>query len=156
MKYIPMTIDGEKKLRKKLKHLKNKKRKQIIKSISEARKFGDLKENSEYHSAKEEQILCEKKIIDIENKLLNALIIDTSKINNKQQITFGSTITILNLKNQKISKYKIVGDDESNIKKKLISISCPLSRGLIGKKTHEITTIKTPNGNIKYKIINIK
>ncbi len=156
MKHVPMTIEGEKKLRKKLENLKNKKRKQITNSISEARKFGDLKENAEYHAAKEEQILCEKKIRDIENKLIHALIIDISKINKKKQITFGSTITILNLNNKNISKYCIVGDDESNIKKKLISISCPLARGLIGKKINDITKIKTPKGNIKYKIINIE
>ncbi len=155
MNKIPMTIKGEKKLRKKLEILKNIKRPQIILLISEARKFGDLKENAEYHAAKEEQLICEKKIIEIENKLINAQIIDIYKIKNKNKIIFGSKVKIKNLKNKNIFKYRIVGDDEANIKKKLISINSPLSRKLIGKKINNIISVKTIYGNIKYKILKI-
>ncbi len=156
MNKIPMTIKGEKKLRKKLEILKNIKRPQIISLIAEARKFGDLKENSEYHAAKEEQLICEKKITEIENKLINAQIIDISKINSKNKIRFGSKVKIKNLKNKNIFTYRIVGDDEANIKKKLISINSPLSRELIGKKINNKILVKTIKGNIKYKILKIK
>ncbi len=155
MEYTLMTIQGEKKIRKKLNFLIKIKRPQIINLISEARKFGDLKENAEYHSAKEEQVICEKKIKELERKLINAKIIDISKLNNKKKIYFGSKVTIINLKNKKKFTYRIVGDYESNIKKQLISINSPLAKGLIGKKKNEITKIKTPIGYIKYKIINI-
>ncbi len=156
MNRVLMTINGEKKLRKKLNILKNIKRPQIISLICEARKFGDLKENAEYHAAKEEQILCEKKIKEIEEKLINAQIIDINKIKKKKKILFGSNVTLINLNNNKKVKYCIVGDDEANIKKNLISINSPLSKKIIGKKKNKIISIKTLNGNIKYKIINVK
>ncbi len=156
MKRILMTIKGEKKLRKKLKYLKEIKRPSIILSISKAREFGDLKENSEYHAAKEEQIICEKKIKEIEKKLFYANIIDISKIKNNKKIIFGSLITLINLNNNKKIIYRIVGDDESNIKKKLISINSPLSKKLLGKKNNKTITLNTIKGNIKYKIISIK
>ncbi len=151
-----MTKEGEKKLRKKLKYLKEIKRPSIIISISKAREFGDLKENSEYHAAKEEQIICENKIKDIEKKLFYAQIIDISKNKNKKKIMFGSLIKLINLNNKKKITYRIVGDDESNIKKNLISINSPLAKKLLGKKKKNIISLKTIKGNIKYKIINIK
>ncbi len=151
-----MTIKGEKKLRNILNILKQTKRPQILKLIKEARKFGDLKENAEYHAAKEEQFICEKKIREIEIKLLNAQIIDISKLKIKNKIIFGSTVTIKNLKNNNIFIYRIVGDDESDIKKKLISINSPLSKQLINKKINDIIIVNTPMGKIKYKILNIK
>ncbi len=151
-----MTIKGEKKLRNILNILKQTKRPQILKLIKEARKFGDLKENAEYHAAKEEQFICEKKIREIEIKLLNAQIIDISKLKIKNKIIFGSTVTIKNLKNNNIFTYCIVGDDESDIKKKLISINSPLSKQLINKKINDIILVNTPMGKIKYKILNIK
>ncbi len=156
MNYILMTIKGEKNLRKKLEFLKKNKRPHIISLISNARKFGDLKENAEYHAAKEEQIICEKKIKEIEYKLMYAKIIDVSKIDKKNKIVFGSKIKILNINIKKIFTYYIVGDDESNIKKKLISINSPLIKALIGKKKNDIIIINTPKGKVKYKIINIK
>ncbi len=155
MIHILMTIKGEKKLRKKLKYLKNIKRSKIISLISKARKFGDLKENSEYNAAKEEQIICENKIKEIEYKIINAKIIDISKIKSKK-IVFGSKIKLINLNNKRTYKYNIVGDDESNLKKKLISINSPLIKGLIGKKKNDIILINTPGGKVKYKILNIK
>ncbi len=155
MKKIIMTIEGKKKLEKKLKILKEKKRPKIIKSISKAIEFGDLKENSEYHSAKEEQIICEKKIKEIEEKLINAYVINTNKIKNYDKIIFGVKIKLINLNNKKKITYKIVGEDESNIKKKLISINSPLIKKLIGKKKKDIITINTQKGKIKYKVIDI-
>ncbi len=156
MNRILMTLKGEKKLLKKLKYLKEIKRPLITQSISKAREFGDLKENSEYHSAKEEQTICEKKIKEIEKKLFYAHIIDISKNKNKNKIMFGSLITLINLNNNKKIIYRIVGDDESNIKKKLISVNSPLTKKLLGKKKKEIISLKTIKGNIKYKIINIE
>ncbi len=156
MNRILMTLEGEKKLRKKLKYLKEIKRPLIISSISKAREFGDLKENSEYHAAKEEQTICEKKIKEIEKKLFYAHIIDISKNKNKEKIIFGSLITLINLNNKKKFIYRIVGDDEANIKKKLISINSPLTKKLLGKKKKEIISLKTLKGNIKYKILNIE
>ncbi len=156
MKRILMTLKGEKKLYKKLKYLKEIKRPLIICAISKAREFGDLKENSEYHSAKEEQIICEKKIKEIENKLFYAHIIDISKNKNKNKIIFGSLITLINLKNNKKFTYRIVGDDEANIKKRLISINSPLIKKILGKKKKDIISLKTFKGKIKYKILNIK
>ncbi len=156
MTRILMTLKGEKKLLKKLKYLKEIKRPLITNSISKAREFGDLKENSEYHAAKEEQSICEKKIKDIEKKLFYAHIIDISKNKNNNKIIFGSLITLINLNNNKKIIYRIVGDDESNIKKKLISINSPLAKKLLGKKKKKIISLKTFKGKIKYKIINIK
>ncbi len=151
-----MTTKGEKKLRKKLKYLKEIKRPKIISLISQAREFGDLKENSEYQSAKEEQNICEKKIKEIETKLFYANIIDISKNKNKKKIIFGSLITLINLNNNNKIIYRIVGDDESNIKKKLISVNSPLAKKILGKKKNKIISLHTINGKIKYKIINIE
>ncbi|NIH41076.1 MAG: transcription elongation factor GreA [Buchnera aphidicola (Periphyllus aceris)] len=150
-----MTIQGEKKLRKELDELKKIKRPKIIKSISEARAFGDLKENAEYHAAKEEQSFCERRIQEIEYKLSNAHIIDVKKMCIHKKIFFGATVKILNIKSKKIYKYKIVGDDEADFKKKLISINSPMAKGLMKKKKNELAVIKTPIGFVSYKILKI-
>ncbi|AAO27066.1 transcription elongation factor GreA [Buchnera aphidicola str. Bp (Baizongia pistaciae)] len=153
---IPMTILGVEKLRKELEMLKTIKRPKIIKSIIEARQHGDLKENSEYHAAREEQGFCEGRIKEIELKLSKARIIDITKVKNNGVIIFGSTVTILNLTSNQEFTYRIVGDDESNFKRKLISINSPMSRGLVGKKVSDVATIKTPVGDVKYKILKIE
>lgn len=153
--FIPMTVRGAEKLLEELKQLKNIKRPRIIQSIAEAREHGDLKENAEYHSAREEQSFCEGRIKEIELKLSNAQIIDIKTIANTGRIVFGATIQILNIKSNEKYTYKIVGDDESNFKKHLISINSPISRGLIGKKIDDIVNISTPGGNVKYKILKI-
>ncbi|CAL4321724.1 transcription elongation factor GreA [Buchnera aphidicola] len=155
-KEIPMTLNGEKKLRKELEFLKNVKRPLIIKEISKARAHGDLKENAEYQSAKEEQSFCEGRIQEIEFKLSNSYIIDVKKIITKNRVVFGSTVTILQIKSKKKFIYQIVGDDEANFKKKLISVNSPMSRGLIGKKNNEIAIIETPLGCVEYKILKIE
>ncbi|XBC38542.1 MAG: transcription elongation factor GreA [Buchnera aphidicola (Melaphis rhois)] len=154
--YIPMTSLGVEKLRKKLEILKKIKRPKIIASIIEARQHGDLKENAEYHAAKEEQSFCEGKIKEIELKLSKIRVIDVTLIKNCGIVIFGSTVTICNLDTNKSVTYRIVGDDESDFKLNLISINSPMSRGLIGKKIGNIAVIKTPSGDVKYKILNIE
>ena len=152
---IPMTVYGENKLRLELQELKSVQRPRIIEAISEARKQGDLKENAEYHFAREQQSLIECKIKDTEVKLSNAQIIDIKKINNMGTVTFGATVKLLNIETSKNTSYKIVGEDEANIKTQLISISSPLSRALIGKAKNENVILNTPTGEVKYKIISI-
>ncbi|WP_284443398.1 transcription elongation factor GreA [Buchnera aphidicola] len=155
MNLIPMTVRGAEKLRQELKKLKSIKRPRIITAIAEAREHGDLKENAEYHSAREEQSFCEGRIKEIESKLSNSQIIDITKISNDGRVIFGSTVEILNIKNNEKFIYQIVGDDESDFKKNLISINSPIARGLIGKKNNDIVIIHTPGGDVKYKILKI-
>ncbi|WDI78342.1 transcription elongation factor GreA [Candidatus Purcelliella pentastirinorum] len=156
MKKTPMTLRGAKKLRKKLDKLKKIKRPHIISLIAEARKHGDLKENAEYYSAREEQGFCEGKIQEIETKLANAQIIDIKKIPNNGKIIFGTTVTILNINLKKKFTYRIVGDDEANLKENLISVNSPIARGLICKIIGDHTIIQTPCGKIKYKILQVE
>ncbi|QJC35098.1 transcription elongation factor GreA [Enterobacteriaceae endosymbiont of Donacia piscatrix] len=156
MNQIPMTLQGIKKLREELKKLKNIERPKIVNAIIEARKHGDLKENAEYQSARELQSFCEGRIKEIENKLSNANVIDITKITHNNKVIFGSTVSIINTLTNKIISYKIVGNDESDLKNNLISIDAPLSRALISRKKNNIVEVKTPRGIIKYKILNIK
>ncbi|WP_261979701.1 transcription elongation factor GreA [Buchnera aphidicola] len=155
MNLIPMTARGAEKLRQELQKLKSIKRPRIIAAIAEAREHGDLKENAEYHSAREEQSFCEGRIKEIEAKLSNSQIIDITKLSNNGRVIFGSTVTILNIKNQEKFTYQIVGDDEADFKKNLISINSPMSRGLIGKKNNSTVVISTPGGEVEYKILKI-
>ena len=152
---IPMTLRGAKKLQKELKELKSIKRPRIINAIAEAREHGDLKENAEYHSAREEQSFCEGRIKEIELKLSNSQIIDIKKISNNGRVIFGSTVAILNTKENKKFTYQIVGDDEADFKRNLISINSPMARGLIGKEINNVAVICTPGGNVEYKILKI-
>lgn len=156
LNYIPMTLKGFNKLKKELKKLKYNKRPRIINAISVARQLGDLKENSEYHAAREEQSFCEHKIRQIEMKLSRAKVINIKKILYRNLVIFGSTVTVLQVRSDNIFKYTIVGDDEANLKENSISIYSPMSRGLIGKKHGDITDIKTPAGIIQYLIIKIE
>lgn len=156
MKQIPMTIQGAKKLQLELRFLKNILRPKIITSITEARKNGDLKENAEYIAAREQQSFCEGRINSIENKLAYAQIIDISKLKNDGRIIFGATITIHNLIDKNKKTYKIVGDDEADFKKNLISINSPIARGLIGKIIGDTVSINTPKGKIKFKILKVE
>ncbi|BFI91025.1 transcription elongation factor GreA [Enterobacterales bacterium endosymbiont of Anomoneura mori] len=156
MKKILITISGYKKIKKELNNLKNIKRPKIIKEIIKAREYGDLKENYEYHAAREQQNLIEKKIKDLELKLLNSQILDITKIKNTKKVTFGSTVTILNLKNNNKFKYRIVCNNESDIVNNLISINSPIGKGLLGNKVNDILYIKTPIEITKYKILKIE
>ncbi|MFI4846935.1 MAG: transcription elongation factor GreA [Candidatus Makana argininalis] len=152
----PITLRGIEKLKEELEYLKNFKRKEIINSIINARKHGDLKENSEYHSAKEQQSFCEFRIKEIENTLINSYIIDITKITKKNYIIFGSTVTIKYKNSKEKKKYKIVGKDESDFKKNLISIHSPIARSLIGKKNGDNIKIKTPGGILEFTILKIE
>jgi len=150
-----MTVEGEKLLREELSMLKTVNRPQISEAIKEAREKGDLKENAEYHAAREQQSFVEGRIKDIEGKLSNAQIIDISRIPASDKVIFGTTVLVADENNKKIT-YKIVGEDEADLKKGKISVTSPISRALVGKNEGDDVTIKTPSGNIQYEIIEVK
>jgi transcription elongation factor GreA len=155
MDKIPMTVEGEKLLREELSELKTIIRPQITEAIKEAREKGDLKENAEYHAAREQQSFAEGRIKDIEGKLSNAQIIDITRIPISDKVIFGTTIIVSDENNNEIT-YKIVGEDEADLKKGKISVTSPISRALIGKSEGDEVTIKTPSGNIVYEIVEVK
>ena len=150
-----MTEIGASLLREELDMLKRERRPKITEAIATARELGDLKENAEYHAAREEQGLCEARIRDIEGKLSNAQIIDVAKMENTGKVIFGTTVTILNLDTDAEVTYRIVGDDEANIKENLISVNSPIARGLIGKSQDDEVSIQTPGGMTEYEIIKV-
>lgn len=156
MSQIPMTVQGAENLRTELNELKSVKRPAVIQAIAEAREHGDLKENAEYHAAREQQGFIEGRIQDIEAKLSNAQIIDISKMPNNGKVIFGSTVTILNLDTDEEVTYRIVGDDEADIKNNLISVNSPIARGLIGKSADDVVNITTPKGVVEYEITAVK
>jgi transcription elongation factor GreA len=135
--------------------LKTVNRPQISEAIKEAREKGDLKENAEYHAAREQQSFVEGRIKDIEGKLSNAQIIDISRMPVSDKVIFGTTVVVADENNKKIT-YKIVGEDEADLKKGKISVTSPISRALVGKNEGDDVTIKTPSGNIQYEIIEVK
>lgn len=156
MNQYPMTVQGADALRDELNYLKSVRRPEIIEAIAEAREHGDLKENAEYHAAREQQGFCEGRIQDIEGKLGNAQIIDVSKIPNTGKVIFGVTVTLLNIDTDEEVTYQIVGDDEADIKNNRISVSSPIARGLIGKTVDSEVEIKTPAGVVEYEIIAVE
>lgn len=156
MNQIPMTVRGAQKLREELDHLKTVRRPEITAAIAEAREHGDLKENAEYHAAREQQGFCEGRIQEIEAKLSNVQVIDVSKIPNNGKVIFGSTISLVNLDTEKEVTYRIVGDDEANIKQNLISVNSPIARALIGKELDDVVEVKTPGGVVEYEITNVE
>ena len=149
-----MTVQGEKLLRDELSQLKSVKRPQISEAIKEAREKGDLKENAEYHAAREQQSFTEGRIKDIESKLSNAQIIDVTQIPKSDKVIFGTTVVVIDENNKKIT-YKIVGEDEADLKKGMISVTSPISRSLVGKCEGDVINIKTPSGDIEYEIIEV-
>lgn len=153
---IPMTVKGAELLRAELDELKSVKRPQIITAIAEARAHGDLKENAEYHAAREQQGFCEGRIQEIESKLSQAQIIDITKIKNTGKIIFGATVVVLNLDTDEEIKYRIVGDDEADFKQNLISVNSPIARGLIGKEVDDSVSIKTPGGDVEFDILKVE
>lgn len=155
MKKNPITQEGFEKLKQTLSKLKTVDRIKIINDIKTAREYGDLKENAEYHAAKEAQYLLEKKIQELENKIINAQIVTNSEIHHHDKIFFGSIIELINLNDDKKYKYKIVGEDEADIKNNKISIKSPLARALLQKSEGDVINLDLPNGTIKYKIIAI-
>ncbi|MDC0612089.1 transcription elongation factor GreA [Vibrio sp.] len=151
MEKVPMTVRGAEKLRVELDRLL-KLRPKISQAIAEARELGDLKENAEYHAAREEQGICEAQIRDIEYKLSVAQIIDVAKMENSGKIIFGTTVTLIDVDTDEEKKYQIVGDDEADIKSGLISVSSPIARGLIGKMEGDEVTIVTPGGEKVFEV----
>ncbi|ATC95248.1 transcription elongation factor GreA [Pseudoalteromonas tunicata] len=156
MQQIPMTVRGVELLRAELNELKTVKRPKIIADIAVAREHGDLKENAEYHAAREEQGFCEGRIQEIEAKLSNVQVIDVTKMANNGKVIFGTTVTIVNVETDAEVTYRIVGDDEANIKNNLISVNSPIARGLVGKSVDDAVTISTPKGNVEYEIIAVE
>jgi len=156
MNQIPMTAKGAEMLNAELHELKTVRRPQIVNAIAEAREHGDLKENAEYHAAREQQSFCEGRIQDIEGKLGNAQIIDVTKMNNTGKVIFGATVTVLNLDTDEETTYKIVGDDEADLKNNLISVNSPIARGLIGKSLDDVANIKTPSGTKEFEIVEVQ
>jgi transcription elongation factor GreA len=154
MTKTPLTKDGEKKLQEELKSLKLE-RPKITKAIAEAREHGDLKENAEYHAAREQQGLVEAKIKDIEFKLSNSEIIDNKATGKKNQIIFGCTVELLNINDNSKIKYQIVGDEEADLTKNKISFNSPIGQGLINKEIGDEITITVPNGELNFKVIDI-
>lgn len=153
---IPITVNGAQRLREELQNLKSVERPKIIEAISEARAHGDLKENAEYHAAKEQQSFLEGRILEIETKLANCRIIDISQIPNEGKVIFGSTVTLLNLDTQAEVIYQIVGEDEADLKDNKISVKSPISRGLVGKMIEDVIDIETPSGTTRYEIVDVE
>lgn len=152
MNLTPMTIHGHQKLQAELDHLKKVERPAVIAAISEARAHGDLKENAEYHAAKEKQSFLEGRIRDIEAKLSKCQVIDISKINNEGKVIFGSTVTLLNVDTSEEITYQIVGEDEADIKSHKISVTSPVARAMIGKMEGDEVTVQSPKGETMYDI----
>jgi transcription elongation factor GreA len=152
----PITIQGLKKLEEELIFLKEKKRPQIVAAIAEARSHGDLKENAEYHAAKEEQSHCEGRVQEINDVIARANVIDITKIINEGKIIFGSTVFLQNLDTSEKINYKIVGKDEADLQKKLLYFQSPIGKGLIGKNKNDLVEIKTPVGIKNFEIKDVK
>jgi transcription elongation factor GreA len=152
---FPMTKDGLKKLKDELEHLKITERPDIIKAIAEAREHGDLSENAEYHAAREKQSFIEGRISELENKVLRANVIDTSNLDSSK-VVFGATVEVTDINNEKKFTYRIVGTDEADIEKNLISISAPLCKAMMNKKVDDVIEVNTPSGNKEYIINSIK
>ncbi len=155
MQKEPMTIAGAKALKKELIELKTLVRPRIVEAIAEARAHGDLKENAEYHAAKEQQAFAEGRIQEVEYKIGNAQIIDVTKLPKTGKVVFGTTVVLLDIETDEEKTFRIVGHDEADIKSNLISVNSPIARGLIGKEEGEIATVKTPGGIIEYEIAEV-
>ena len=149
---VPMTVSGAEKLRAEVQHLKSVVRPRIIRDIAEARAHGDLRENAEYAAAKEQQGFSEGRIKEIEAKLADAQIIDVTKIGNTGRVVFGSTVTLINVESDERVTYRVVGDDEADLKLGTISVSSPLARGMIGKEIGDVFRLRSPGGEVEYEI----
>ena len=152
----PITLTGLEKLKEELIFLKEKKRPEIVSAISEARSHGDLKENAEYHAAKEQQALIESRVIAINDLIARANVIDVTKIENEGKVIFGSTVKLQDLEIEKEITYKLVGQDEADIKKNLIFFKSPIGKALIGKDKGEMVTVNTPSGEKSFEILNVE
>ncbi|AJE20270.1 transcription elongation factor GreA [Azotobacter chroococcum] len=156
MTKFPMTVQGARALEEELKHLKTELRPQITQAIAEARELGDLKENAEYHAAREQQGMVEARIRDIEGRLQNAQVIDVTAIPHTGKVIFGVTVEIANVETDETVVYQIVGDDEADIKQGKLSVSSPIARALVGKEEGDVVVVKTPSGTVEYEIIEVR
>ena len=156
MEKEPITIQGFEKLKEELGELKKIKRPKIIEAIAEARGHGDLKENAEYHAAKEEQAKIESRVLEINDLIARANVIDVTKLEKKNNVIFGSTVNLINLENNEKKTYKIVGKDEADITKNYIYFRSPIGKALIGKKKKELVTVITPSGEKNFKITEVE
>ena len=151
----PITVSGLQNLKEELENLKNVQRPKIVEAIAEARSHGDLKENAEYHAAKEQQALIESRVIAINDLIARANVIDVTKIDNDGKVIFGSTVKLRDLGSEKLISYKLVGQDEADIKKNLIFFKSPIGKAIIGKDKGEMITVNTPSGEKKFEILEV-
>lgn len=149
---VPMTVEGAQKLREELEQLKKVERPRIVSAIAEAREHGDLKENAEYHAAREQQSFCEGRIQEIEGKLSYSKIIDVKSMPKSERVIFGATVDLINVETDEEVRYQIVGEDEANLKENKISVSSPIARALIAKEVGDVALVKAPGGDIEYEI----
>ncbi len=156
MEKEPITTQGLEKIKKELEDLKKIKRPKIVEAIAEARAHGDLKENAEYHAAKEEQAKIESRVVEINDLIARANVIDVTQIKNNDNVIFGSTVTVLDLENNQNKTYKIVGKDEADINKNFIYFKSPIGKSLIGKSKKDLITVNTPSGEKNFEIIEVK
>jgi len=156
MNKTPMTAQGAQRLREELQRRKFEDRPRITQAIAEARAHGDLKENAEYHAAREQQSFNEGRINDIEGKLSNAEIIDVTKLNAQGKVVFGATVELLNVESDEQVTWKIVGEDEADVKARMISVNSPIARALIGKTEGDTVVVKAPSGDIEYEILSVQ
>lgn len=152
MKKVPMTVEGEARLREELTHLKTVVRPRVIADIATAREHGDLKENAEYHAAREEQGFAEGRIKEIEGKLSDSQVIDVKSVKASAKVIFGTTVTLFNVDTEATVTYKIVGDDEADVKVKKISYASPIAKAIIGKEEGDEVVVKIPSGEATYEI----
>jgi len=156
MEKEPITVNGLKNLKSELEDLKNNQRPKVVEAIAEARSHGDLKENAEYHAAKEQQALIESRVIAINDLIARANVIDVTKIENNGKVIFGSTVKMQDLETEKQITYKLVGQDEADIKKNLIFFKSPIGKALIGKNKGEMIVVNTPSGEKNFDILNVE
>ena len=156
MEKEPITVNGLKDLKSELEDLKNVQRPKVVEAIAEARSHGDLKENAEYHAAKEQQALIESRVIAINDIIARANVIDVTKIDNNGKEIFGSTVKLQDLENDAKITYKLVGQDEADIKKNLIFFKSPIGKAVIGKDKGEMVTVNTPSGEKSFEILDVE
>ena len=156
MEKEPITVNGLKSLKAELKDLKNIQRPKVVEAIAEARSHGDLKENAEYHAAKEQQALIESRVIAINDSIARANVIDVTKIENSGKVIFGSTVKVKDLESNKKISYRIVGQDEADISKNLIFFRSPIGKTLIGKNSGETISVNTPSGERNFEILSVE
>jgi transcription elongation factor GreA len=153
---VPMTVNGEARLREELRRLKSKDRPQVIEAIAEARAHGDLKENAEYHAARDQQSFIEGRIQEVESKLSASQVIDVTKIENTGRVIFGVTVKLVNTETEETVSYQICGEDEADIKAGKISISSPIARALVTKEEGDVVAVRVPSGTVEYEIESVE